>query len=101
MCRAAARRVRTVSRAVRHRDGLTRALFTRALCLSPHAEILVHRASGLDWADALMRVMPERRGATARSEAPAEAEQQEDEQQDDEQEAVAGGATEPDETHEQ
>lgn len=39
-------------------------LSTRHVLAVNHVvEILVHRACGLDWASALMRVMPERRGA--------------------------------------
>jgi len=39
----------------------------RVLAVNHVVEILVHRASGLEWADALLRVMPARRSATART----------------------------------
>jgi tRNA (guanine9-N1)-methyltransferase len=41
----------------------------RVLAVNHVVEILVHVASGLEWQQALMRVMPERRGAKARPEA--------------------------------
>lgn len=52
-------------------------------------EILVHRAAGASWTDALMKAIPERRGATLREN--EQGAQQEQEQDSDADETGGGG----------